>query len=551
MSEEANKHHVYLAIPGVNFCWGTVTGVVHSTSKHVAFPFNGGLGFSGVIDFNILWTDAINLFEAGKVTHFAMLHGDLEPDPDQYWIDILLEEMDARDAELVSVHSPIKDHRGVTSSGICDPSRPWSAFRRFTQREILNELPETFNHVLAGYPEKPLLHNTGCWVADLRKPIFREVDERGCLKSMFEFPERLVRNSEGKWEHQQESEDWHFSRRLWERGVKNTWITSKVRLTHHGKMAWQNWLKDWGEFQHGDEHTAPQWRKEANSLPLAMTQLLEFELGSKCNMGAVHDSCPNMHPERYGSLDTSRELTDEAIVSCAVRAYNELGFSGLVGWIFYNEPLLQSERMFRLMAEIKSQAPRARFILWTNGTLIPENVEPFKQFSQIVVSDYGTQSMRGVERLKAGQVDCRVIRNAVLDDRLVQLEPEKPEEPCVRPFVELIIDNYGNTHLCCYDWQGKGTCGNVFSEDFGDIARRWRGQLPTICGEKMTPDAPEVCRGCNHRWQKYQMHDESIVARVRAYRAELIRDQQQARFAAAGAAIELADVPESCGAVTP
>ena len=62
---DSPQHRVYLAVPGNQFCWGTVLGVISSTRHHVSRPFNGGLGFSGVIDFNIVWTDAQNCFEQG------------------------------------------------------------------------------------------------------------------------------------------------------------------------------------------------------------------------------------------------------------------------------------------------------------------------------------------------------------------------------------------------------------------------------------------------------------------------------------------------------
>jgi hypothetical protein len=517
---ETAQHYVYLAIPGKQFCWGTVTGVINSTSKHVAHPFNGGLGFSGVIDFNILWCDAINNYEAGRITHFAMLHGDIEPDSEQRWLDILLDIMDEKGAELVSAHSPIKDHRGLTSSGICDPSNPWGAYRRFTQREILHELPDVFDNVAAGYPDRPLLHNTACWVADLRKPVFSETTADGELRTIFRFPERIRRNAAGLWEHEQESEDWVLSRELWERGARNTWITSRVRFKHLGGMTWANWV-DFGQYKQGDENTAHRWREERDALPLALTQMLEFELGSECNLGTTHAACPNLHPNRYGKLDTSRELDDDTIVNTAVRAYRELGFSGMVGWIYYNEPLLQAERMFALMERIKQEVPRARFILWTNGSLIPEECEQYRQFEQIVISNYGPNSQRGIERLAERKIACRSIDNAALDNRLVQIAPVDESEPCLRPFVELIIDNHGNTHLCCYDWQGKGTWGNVFTTDFGELATKWREMLPTIAGETMSDEAPAVCRGCGHRWSKYQQHDEAIVERARRFRATL------------------------------
>lgn len=518
-------HKVYLAVPGKSFCWGTVTGVVASTNKHVAIPLNGGLGFSGVIDFNWTWTDAQNLFEEGRVTHYAMLHGDIEPHAEQRWLDILLDIMDEKDAELVSSVLPIKDGRGLTSSGICDPSNPWGAFRRFTLREIHEQLPETFNAEMAGYPDRPLLHNTGCWVADLRKPVFREVNADGSLKTLFRFPEKITRDAAGKWQHEQESEDWLLSRELWERGARNTWITRKVKLTHHGVMSWQNW-KPYGSYLHGDEETAWRWREDTSAGPLSLVQMLEFELGSKCNLGKVHGECPNTHRERYGTLDTSRELNDELIVSCAIQAYRELGFTGLVGWIYYNEPLLQADRMFRLMGQINAVVPEARFILWTNGTLIPEDCEQYRQFEQIVVSDYGDDSRRGMERLAAQKIHCTRI-DGTLDDRLCQLATHEDSKPCLRPFVEFILDNHGNHHWCCYDWQGQGSLGNVFVDGLAKLANDWRAQLPAIAGDTMSDGAPAVCRTCSHKWDRYQQHDQRIVEQAKLWRRRLTREAQQ------------------------
>lgn len=517
-----SKHQVYLAVPGKRFCFGTTTGVINSTIKHVAHPFGGGMGFNCVVDFNILWTHAQNFYEAGEITHFAMLHGDITPDPAQRWLDILLDEMDARDAELVSAVLPIKDDRGVTSSGIGEAANPWGAYRRFTDREIHQQLPVVFNNVLAGYPDKPLLHNTGCWVCDLRKPVFRETNEDGSLRLFFQFPERISRTADGKWQHEQESEDWFFSRQLWERGARNTWMTSEVRLTHHGQLDYPNWV-DFGRYREGDEDTANRWRKDRDALPLALTQILEFELGSGCNLAGEHTLCPNRDPCRYLGLDTSQKLDDDTIVNCAVRAYRELGFTGLVGWIYYNEPLLQADRMFRLMDRIKAQMPAARFILWTNGTLIPEDCEQYRAFEQIFISGYNAESCRGRDRLVAKKINLQWIDAPCLDNRLEDIAPADPDAPCLRPHVEFIIDNYGNTHLCCYDWQGRATVGNVFAEDFAVIARRWRDQLPSIAGPRMTSCAPDACRHCGHRWiDKYQGHDQQILERVRRYRVKLM-----------------------------
>lgn len=520
IEQNDSKHKIYLAVPGVNVCWGTVMGVLRSTQNHIAYPYNGGCGFSGVEDFNILWTDAHNLYEQGRVTHFAMLHGDIYPAIDHFWLDVLLEEMDKHKAALVSAISPIKDHRGVTSSGICDLDDHWAPFKRFTLQEIHEELPETFDNVAAGYPDKPLLHNTGLWVCDLSNPAFHTVNERGELDLMFAFPTAAVRDKEGRWAHRRESEDWLFSRELWHRGVRNTYITRRIRLVHHGRQDFGN-QEGWGTYRSGDEDTASKWRSASLEKPLAVVQLLEFELGPECNLSMKHKACPNRHQGRFELLDTSTELDDATIVNAAVTAYRDLGFTGMVGWIYYNEPLLQEERMFRLMARIKAEAPKARFILWTNGTLIPEDCDQYKQFSQIVVSGYNEASTRGKERLAAKGINCTFVENAQLDNRMDRVPPPEKEAPCLRPFVEFIFDAYGNTHLCCYDWRGEASFGNLMKDGIKKLATLWRETIKDIAGGKMNENAPEACRQCGHRWSQFQQHDAGIVQRCREYRKTL------------------------------
>ena len=517
---DANHYHVYLAVPGVNFCWGTVTGVINSTKKHTCHPFNGGMGFSGVEDFNLLWTDAHNCYDRGEITHFAMMHGDIAPDTSQRWLDILIDEMESHNAAMVSALSPIKDSRGLLSSGICDLDDRWTPFKRFTIREVLNDFPDTFDNAAVGYPDKPLLHNTGLWVCDLRNPVFHALNADGELDLIFKFPDRSVRGKDGQWAHQRESEDWLFSRELWLRGVRNTFITKKVKLSHHGKMTWNNFT-EWGTFNDGDENTADKWRVEKEKLPLATLQMLEFELGTKCNLADQHADCPNKSPLRFAALDAGKELDDDTIVASAAKAYNELGFTGMVGWIYYNEPLLESARMFRLMGQIRAAAPKAKYILWTNGTLIPEACEAYRNFAQIVISGYNEEGRRGFDRLAAKGIAARYMDNPALDGRLVNIAPKDDAQPCLRPFVELIFDAYGNSHLCCYDWQGKATLGNVHKEGFDVIAQRWRDQLPGIAGQSMNGEAPPFCKSCGFKWDKYQCHDEAIVDRARRFRAKL------------------------------
>jgi hypothetical protein len=220
---------------------------------------NSGTGWD---DFNAVYCTALNSAEQGRCTHFAMLHSDIVPD--HGWLDVLLEEMDRTGAHLVSAVAPIKDRRGVTSTGIGNPDNRWGPFRRFTVRELEN-FPETFNADDAGYPGGILLHNTGCWVADLRKPEFFETDEQGHLRAMFAFPRRVKREPmlNNIWHNACESEDWYYSRQLHDLGCK-TYVTRKVKLYHKGSADFPN-RGAWGSYLKGDDDTRLYWDPEGHA----------------------------------------------------------------------------------------------------------------------------------------------------------------------------------------------------------------------------------------------------------------------------------------------
>jgi predicted O-methyltransferase YrrM len=255
---------VMLGMLGESITWQTTCAVLQLVgSRHRIHTTNSGNGWD---DFNAVWAQALNAAEVGEVTHFCMLHSDVAPQGQ--WLDILLDELDRLDLDMVSAISPIKDSRGVTSSGIGDPQNRWEPFRRFTMQEVCG-FPETFDAASVGYEGWPLLHNTGCWVCDLRKPLFFETDDDKTLKAYFDFPSRVHRGEDGLFTNARESEDWYFSRCLTELNAK-TAITRKVRLSHRGFIDYTNW-EPWGKFEH-DEDTERKWNEEGGECPrLAVT----------------------------------------------------------------------------------------------------------------------------------------------------------------------------------------------------------------------------------------------------------------------------------------
>lgn len=181
--------------------------------------------------FNLCWAGLLNQRSADGLTHFAMLHDDIVPQPG--WLDILLAEMDAHDADLISAVVPIKDHLGLTSTGIDVTGDLWNP-RRLTLAEV-HSLPETFGDAEAG---GPLVLNTGCWVCRIDRPWAEQV----CFRQQ----DKIVKGADGKFEPHTMPEDWDFSRQLRSHGAKLL-ATRKVQL-YHGLPAYTN-ARVWGSWK--------------------------------------------------------------------------------------------------------------------------------------------------------------------------------------------------------------------------------------------------------------------------------------------------------------
>jgi hypothetical protein len=182
-------------------------------------------------NFNGLWCGALNACHNGdRIQYFAMLHDDIGPH--DFWLDTLIEELEAKDLDVLGVAVPIKDHKGMTSLSI-DGDDTWLPKCRLSLHEVLS-LPETFTSDDIG---GNLLLNTGCWVC--------KFDPEWARKISFTINDRIVFNkATDQYETQVEPEDWYFSRLCHEIGLK-IGATRKVRVTHRGETDFNN-FSDWG-----------------------------------------------------------------------------------------------------------------------------------------------------------------------------------------------------------------------------------------------------------------------------------------------------------------
>lgn len=248
------------------------------------------------------------------------------------------------------------------------------------------------------------------------------------------------------------------------------------------------------------------------------TQFLIFEANRDCNLGKVHGKCPNQHPDRCKHCDLTKLMTDEQIIDAAEAAYAQ-GFRGMIGFHYYNEPLVGAARMFPLIDRIKARIPAARFVLWTNGTLLPtdpKELERFRVFSRAWITKYDNGDY---SRLKHYVPETAVVRWQ-LDNRLSTPLATPRAGGCGRAFTEMIFDYYGNVHLCCLDWRGESRIGNIHQKSFLDLLNRIKEIRQQVGPTPMLSGAPEVCTRCVGRHEHVACLLPDIARETEAFRKQ-------------------------------
>jgi len=251
---------------------------------HCEASFDGGDAFLSAV---------LNAQESGmNITHFIMLHNDVVPESG--WIDILMEEILACGADLLSVAMPIKDLKGLTSTAIDSLDDPYEVERRITMTELYR-LPPTFGiKDIPGYGDRRLLANTGCFVMDVTKPWFSAVWKEeelasyklrkmaacqanpshkaellaiadslkdlepvpGKLKLTNTSTDRVGRRADGQWQGEHSPSDWGLSRIIQNMGGK-VMVTRKLACLHMGQLPYDN-QKPWGD-EETDMALAHKW----------------------------------------------------------------------------------------------------------------------------------------------------------------------------------------------------------------------------------------------------------------------------------------------------
>lgn len=293
MSEPITNRRAVLGMPGYGKQTSAAGRSLWRASRNmdnVCLEYQSGSLLA--CNFNKLWCTALNMVHRGeRVDYFAMLHDDIGCE--DFWLDKLIDELEAKHLDVLGVAVPIKDTRGVTSVALHHPGDNWEVECRLTMRDIF-ELPETFTSADVG--GMPLLLNTGCWVAKWNQDWCRQVHFEINDRIVFDRPQNCYRP-------QVESEDWFFSRQLNDLGLK-IGCTRKIAVKHTGEMEFLN-THPWGSCAFDNESP---WRpRKVSPVPNAfpcdingwltpaegaeLTRLAEgkrvLEIGSYCGLSTI------------------------------------------------------------------------------------------------------------------------------------------------------------------------------------------------------------------------------------------------------------------------
>lgn len=252
----STKKRVYLGIPhSGRVIPGTLRTVMEATRRpDIRFLLDDRGGSLLNRNFNALWCRALNERRRhGGVDYFVMLHSDIQAEAG--WLDRLLEEYERAAVDVLSVVVPIKDMRGLTTTGVAPPG--CTKVKRFTLAEVA-EFPTTFTAADAGFPEHRLMINTGLWICDFRRPWIdrhwpvepppADVGEGGRQCPAFASLDWIRQDADGTYAEQCLSEDWLWSHWCGDHGVKLA-ATTAVNVLHCGERYFGTRRKDWGAWE--------------------------------------------------------------------------------------------------------------------------------------------------------------------------------------------------------------------------------------------------------------------------------------------------------------
>ena len=226
------------------------------------------------------------------------------------------------------------------------------------------------------------------------------------------------------------------------------------------------------------------FNEEKNNGNIFLPCLISIETINRCN--STCEFCPaNKNNESRLFAKMSEELFKKIILEL-----EELGYEGYLNLYVNNEPFMDT-RIEEWYAYAKKHLPKAKMLLYTNGTLI--TMERFKRIipyiDKIIINNYSDkyELHNNIEEIyqfvketpeywdKDITIQIRYIKE-ILTNR-AGTAPNKNAEKrnrkiCIMPFTDFTIYPNGVVGLCCSDALEKTNYGNLNDSTLYEI---WSG----------------------------------------------------------------------------
>lgn len=206
---------------------------------------------------------------------------------------------------------------------------------------------------------------------------------------------------------------------------------------------------------------------------------INIEINTSCNRRCSY--CPNSVYDR-GLIKNAKYLETEYYKKI-IDELADLGFNGEVCPVHYGEPLLD-KRILDLIRYTRIKLPKSKIKLFSNADLLDK--EKYKSLvdagmSEIVITQHEGNSIRKIQEIldyhnKYCKNECKLIykkfdEETPLLNRGGDVKPNKIiyNPSCVYTSNPLVVNYNGDIVLCCNDFLGIYTFGNIKDKKLIDI----------------------------------------------------------------------------------
>lgn len=204
-----------------------------------------------------------------------------------------------------------------------------------------------------------------------------------------------------------------------------------------------------------------------------------IEINTSCNRRCAY--CPNSISER-GSIK-NEQVMDEAIYHKLIDELAAIDFRGRISPQLYGEPLLHPH-LTELMAYTRKKMPKVHIVLISNGDAL--TIDTFHDLldagvNKFSITQHGTSMATNIAQLFDHLSDKKELRKKVRYNRFDAATPLYNRGGLIHPAVvdttprcsdpgnPVAIDHAGNVLLCCHDYFGTVSFGNIKQQKFLDI----------------------------------------------------------------------------------